>query len=338
MKKIFYLFITAALLSAVILACQDKVPVSGIKMNKDSFPLAVGGTTTLTVEILPLSATNKTITWSTSNSSVATVVDNTSGAALAEGLVTGKAEGTAIITATTKDGKHSTICTVRVINAEPELILVEGGPFTMGCIDGNCDDGSNELPVHEVTLSSYKITKYAVTQQQWEAVMGDNPSRNKGDGLPVESVSWHRVQEFIQKLNTFTGKSYRLPTEAEWEYAARGGRKSTGKKYSGSDNIEAVAWYSSNSGNKTHPVGTKAPNELGIYDMSGNVLEWCSDWYGTYIGGSQTNPTGPISGTMRIVRGGSALNFGANGCRVSFRTGTLPSNSISDLGFRLVHP
>jgi formylglycine-generating enzyme required for sulfatase activity len=159
-----------------------------------------------------------------------------------------------------------------------EMILVRGGTFRMGDTDGQ--GGDNEKPVHNVTLRDFYIGKYPVTQKQWVQVMGSNHSNFKGDDLPVEQVSWNNVQEIIKELNAKTGKKYRLPTEAEWEYAARGGNKSKGYKYSGSNDIDKVAWYADNSGNKTHPVGTKAPNELGIYDMSGNVWEWVNDKYG----------------------------------------------------------
>lgn len=165
-------------------------------------------------------------------------------------------------------------------------------------------------------------------------MMGNNPSNNKGNNSPVEKVSWNDVQEFITKLNQKTGANFRLPTEAEWEYAARGGNKSRGYKYSGSNNIGDVAWYIDNSGSKTHQVGTKAPNELGIYDMSGNVWEWCQDWYGSYSSGSQTNPTGSSSGSYRVIRGGSWRN-NARGCRVSNRDSYTPVNRGSNLGFRL---
>jgi formylglycine-generating enzyme required for sulfatase activity len=218
-----------------------------------------------------------------------------------------------------------------------EFIFVPGGTFTMGATaEQGSDAYDSEKPAHKVTLSSYSIGKYPVTQAQWKAVMGSNPSYFKGDNLPVERVSWEDVQEFIQKLNTLTGKNFRLPTEAEWEYAARGGNKSKGYKYSGSNNLDEVAWYGDNSGGKTHPVGTKAPNELGIYDMSGNVWEWCSDWYGEYSHTAQSNPTGPSSGSLRVLRGGS-WNRDAGDCRVSLRTDSTPTCRSFNIGFRLAH-
>lgn len=221
---------------------------------------------------------------------------------------------------------------------EIEMVWVSGGTFTMGATSEQGSDAfDSEKPAHSVTLSGYYIGKYEVTQAQWKAVMGNNPSYFKGDNLPVEQVSWNDVQEFIRKLNQQTGKSYRLPTEAEWEYAARGGSNSRGYKYSGSNNIGSVAWYDGNSGNTTHAVGTKSPNELGIYDMSGNVYEWCQDWYGSsyYSNSPQRNPQGPASGSDRVCRGGSWI-YSARGFRVSFRDYYSPVIRSYDLGFRLV--
>lgn len=219
---------------------------------------------------------------------------------------------------------------------EIEMVWVSGGTFTMGATsEQGSDADSDEKPAHSVTLSGYYIGKYEVTQKLWKAVMGNNPSNFTGDNLPVENVSWNDVQEFLRKLNRMTGKNYRLPTEAEWEYAARGGSNSSGNKYSGSNNIGSVAWYTENSGSKTHPVGSKSPNELGIYDMSGNVLEWCQDWYGDYSSSSQRNPQGPASGSYRVYRGGGWNNF-AGYCRVSRRGGISPGDGDLNLGFRLV--
>ena len=218
-----------------------------------------------------------------------------------------------------------------------EMVKVEAGTFMMGATSEMKDPYSDEKPVHQVTLTNdYYMGKYEVTQALWQAVMGSNPSNFKGDNLPVEMVSWNDCQEFISKLNSLTGRKFRLPTEAEWEYAARGGKKSRGYQYSGSRKISDVAWYDRNSGSKTHPVGTKQANELGIYDMSGNVWEWCSDWYGSYSSSSQTNPTGSDSGTGRVNRGGSFFDP-ARDCRTSFRSTLVTSDIRSDvLGLRLV--
>lgn len=190
------------------------------------------------------------------------------------------------------------------------MVYVEGGTFMMGT---NYDDNdyfeikADETPAHEVTLSSYYICKYEVTQELWQAVMGDNPSKFKGARLPVEHMRWEVCQEFITRLNSLTGETYRLPTEAEWEFAARGGNKSKGFKFAGSNTLSEVAWYDDNSGNKTHNVGTKKPNELGLYDMSGNAREWCNDLYGeTYYNHSKgaVNPQGPSRGALHVYRGG----------------------------------
>lgn len=211
------------------------------------------------------------------------------------------------------------------------MILVEGGTFQMG----KSADGNDVSPVHNVTLSDYYIGETEVTQELWQAVMGSNPSRFKGNMLPVEQVSWNDCQTFITKLNELTGQNFRLPTEAEWEFAAKGGTQSKGYTYSGSNTIGDVAWYGSNS-SKTHVVATKAPNELGIYDMSGNVWEWCQDWYGSYSSSSQTNPSGPSTGSYRVDRGGSWC-YRATICRTAFRDGSSPTFGINSLGLRLAH-
>ena len=214
------------------------------------------------------------------------------------------------------------------------MVYVEGGTFTMGATSEQKKPDDDEKPTHRVSLSSFYIGKYEVTQALWKAVMGSNPSHWKGDNLPVENVSWNDCQTFLLKLNAMTGQTFRLPTEAEWEFAARGGNKNRGYQYSGSNVLSDVAWYYDNSGNKTHNVGTKAPNELGIYDMSGNVWEWCQDWYGDYHGYSQTNPTGPSSGANRVYRGGS-WGSGAWLCRVAFRDNYTPGSRGNGLGLRL---
>lgn len=223
-----------------------------------------------------------------------------------------------------------------------KMIAVEGGTFQMGATSEQKDSESNKNPVHSVTLSNYHIGETEVTQALWKAVMGNYPSRFAGANRPVEQVSWDDCQTFIQKLNDKTGRNFRLPTEAEWEFAARGGNESRGTKYSGSGNIANVAWYdvdphprdSDSPDLGTHVVKTKSPNELGIYDMSGNVWEWCNDWKGDYSSDSQTNPKGPSSGSYRVCRGGS---WGSNAliCRVSYRSSSSPSYSNYKLGLRL---
>ena len=216
-----------------------------------------------------------------------------------------------------------------------EMVKVEAGTFMMGATSEMKDSYGWEKPVHQVTLTNdYYMGKYEVTQALWQAVMGSNPSEYKGDNLPVETVSWNDCQKFISKLNSLTGRMFRLPTEAEWEYAARGGKESRGYQYSGSSNISDVAWYDENSGSKTHPVGTKQANELGIYDMTGNVWEWCSDWYSSYSSSSQTNPTGSDSGSARVSRGGG-WNCNASYCRLSVRFYYTPDFRLDILGLRL---
>lgn len=214
-----------------------------------------------------------------------------------------------------------------------DMITVQGGTFMMGSDTGEAD----EQPIHSVTLSTFKIAKYEITQRLWVAVMGTNPSQFTGDDIrPVEKVSWNDVQQFLTKLNQMTGKTYRLPTEAEWEFAAHGGNQSLGYTYAGSNDINTVAWYVSNSGSTTHPVGTKAPNELGIFDMSGNVYEWCNDWYSdTYYNISPSvNPPGPSAGTRRVLRGGSHYD---DDCRTTARYGGFyPYTNSFNVGARIV--
>ncbi len=225
---------------------------------------------------------------------------------------------------------------INVNGVEFNMIFVEGGTFQMGATSEQGSDAyDNEKPVHQVTLSDYYIGETEVTQELWQAVMGSNPSDfNTSNQLPVELVTWNDCQTFITRLNELTGKQFRLPTEAEWEYAARGGNLSQGYTYSGSNDINAVAWYRDNSDDMTHEVGTKAPNELGIYDMTGNVEEWCQDWYGSYSSDAQTNPTGPSSGSRRVYRGGFCWTP-VWGCRVSYRFSCKPSDTYNYIGLRL---
>jgi len=220
-------------------------------------------------------------------------------------------------------------------NIIANMVYVEGGTFMMGATSEQGDDAFDiEEPAHRVTLSSFSIGRYEVTQEEWEAVMGTNPSNFKGAKNPVETVSWNDCKQFINKLNSVTGLSFRLPSEAEWEFAARGGNESKGYKYSGSNNPDAVAWYLDNSGKITHHVGMKKPNELGLYDMSGNVYEWCEDWYDDYRVSAPTNPQGPSMGSSRVCRGG-CWTIGARGSRVSYRTQATPNHQYDFVGFRL---
>lgn len=283
------------------------------------------------------------------------------------------------------------------LDLEIPMIHVQGGVFQMGASESGQVVDTREQPAHDVSLWSYNIARHEVTQAQWKAVMGHNPSIFKGNDLPVENISWNDVQEFIQKLNTMTGKKYRLPTEAEWEYAARGGIRGVriwkelsveernawlakhphlegrtfgavsntydnnnfvdafgmelfyeikdksirdkmlrkkGNIYSGSNEIDQVAWYGINANSQPHPIGTKSPNALGIYDMSGNLAEWCSDWYGNYSESASSNPKGPSAGTFRVVRGGS-WDTDKEDCKVISRNYAEPDYRSSSIGFRL---
>lgn len=247
-----------------------------------------------------------------------------------------------------------TVKNVHLLQIPPfmPMITVLGGTFTMGCTSEQSGCSSDEKPNHQVTLSAYEIGKCEVTQKQWRTVMGTNPSDFTGDNRPVDRVSWNDVIIFCNTLSTREGltpvytvdgstvtanwnaNGYRLPTEAEWEYAARGGASSTNTIFSGSNSIDSVAHYKFNSGNKTHDVGIKKPNQLGIHDMSGNVLEWCWDWYGNYSSSSQTDPKGPPSGTLHSIRGGSWY-FDVEYCRVAYRFGSMSNVKDNTRGFRV---
>ena len=229
------------------------------------------------------------------------------------------------------------------------MVKVEGGTYMMGATAEQGSDADNDEDAHEVTLSDYYIGKYEVTQAEWEAVMGERPTSDGdkwtskyglGGNYPAYNISWNDCRAFIRKLNELTGLQFKLPTEAQWEYAARGGNRSRGNKYSGGDNLGAVAWYWDNSGNGTHPVGGKQANELGLYDMSGNVWEWCSDWYGGsyYSSSPQTDPTGPSSGSYRsyrVLRGGSWVDIATTLCRVALRSGNSVTYRDDNRGMRL---
>jgi formylglycine-generating enzyme required for sulfatase activity len=226
-----------------------------------------------------------------------------------------------------------------IVGISFNMCMVEGGTFSIGATpEQGIYAGYDEKPSIEVQLSDFSIADTPVTQNLWVALMGENPSHFRGDELPVERVTWDECMQFIEKLNAVTGESFRLPTEAEWEYAARGGNRTLKTKYSGSDDdhIDDYVWYKNNSMG-TQPVKTKLPNELGIYDMSGNVSEWCSDWYyNSYaIGGTRNNPTGPTAGTARVIRGGS-WNDKAINCRISKRASLNPAYRSKQVGFRLL--
>lgn len=219
---------------------------------------------------------------------------------------------------------------------QENMILVEGGSFTMGCTDEHGDECfNNEKPTHNVTLSGFYIGKYEVSFSKWEAVTGEYPSSyDECAECPVTQVSPDDFQDFLDSLNSLTGKNYRLPTEAEWEFAARGGSKATPTLYAGSDDINDAAWYSENSNEQARTVGEKQPNELGLYDMSGNVWEWCSDYYGEYTDESETNPDGPQSGSNQVLRGGSFSDAEAI-IRIPRRNSYSPSTRSGNFGYRL---
>ncbi len=292
--------------------------------------------------VSPDGTVDTAVSWTSEDETIATVS--------ADGTVKGIANGIVRIFATTADGIVG-YCTV-IVGRQLEftvdgvtfsMILVEHGTFTMGATPEQQSPDRNESPTHVTISQDYYIGETEVTQALWKAVTGYSPSsgdsqwsssRGLGDNYPAYSISYTDVQDFITKLNAKTGKTFRMPTEAEWEYAARGGNKSKGYQYSGSNTIGDVAWYSGNSSSKTHQVKTKAANELGIYDMSGNVYEWCSDWYDSYSSSSVTDPTGPTSGPTRVARGGSWVCDAWN-CRVANRDASSPSNRYTNYGVRI---
>ena len=230
----------------------------------------------------------------------------------------------------------STILTVPVkAGINIKLVVVEGGTFSMGAMSSDVVAFNDEKTQHEVTLRTYAIGQTEVTQGLWKSVMDNNPSVFKGDELPVENVTWKDCQTFIARLNTLTGLNFRLPTEAQWEFAARGGNKSRGTTFSGSNQYAEVGWCYKNSKHSTHRVAQLQPNEIGIYDMTGNVFEWCSDLYGTYSPLSQDNPAGTVNGSNRISRGG-CFSYSESRARLTMRNNLPPSTKYSGLGLRIV--
>ena len=232
-------------------------------------------------------------------------------------------------------GAMSCLQAQNIKESDIEVVYIPSGSFTMGCTyEQGSDCSYDEKPSHQVRLGAYAIAKYEVTQKLWKAVMGNNPSRVQGDDLPVHNVTWEEVQTFIARLNQMTGMNYRLPTEAEWEYAARGGAQAMSSQYSGNADLNVVGWYSENSESKVHPVGLKQPNALGLYDMSGNVWEWCNDVYGFYSDQDQENPQGPEKGSTRVTRGGCYAAL-AKMCRTTTRKSLYQGGSDNATGFRL---
>ena len=315
--------------------------VTGITLDKTSVSIKPGSTTQLTATVSPDNANDKRVTWTSSNTAVAAVDNN--------GKVTAVKEGTATITVqSVSNSSIKATCQVTVAVDRTFTVggvtftmkLVEAGTFQMGSTTGE----SNEAPIHSVTISKdYYLGETEVTQALWKAVTGYSPTSGgttwsipygSGNNYPAYHISYEDVQSFITKLNSLTGENFRMPTEAEWEFAARGGNKSKGYTYSGSNTVGEVAWYDGNSSSQTHTVKIKAANELGIYDMSGNVWEWCSDWYDTYGSSAQTDPAGPTTGTKRVYRGGGWTYY-ATGCRCAYRSSTTPSIRGRHLGVRL---
>ena len=322
--------------------CQVTVVVqgvTGITLDKTRVSLEPGSMTQLTPTVYPDNAYDKSITWNSSNTDVATVDNN--------GKVTAISEGISLITVqSVRNSNIKATCQVTVSTDRAFTVggvtfimkLVEAGTFQMGGTEYDW-----EKPIHSVTITkNYYIGETEVTQALWKAVTGHSPTTDGntwsttdgiGDNYPAYYISYEDVQKFITKLNSMTGENFRMPTEAEWEFAARGGNKSKGYTYSGSNTIGNVAWYNGNA-SRTNIVKTKAANELGIYDMSGNVWEFCSDWYGSYSSSAQTNPTGSATGTDRVVRGGGYY-FDSTLCRCTHRSYGPPSSRGSGVGFRL---
>lgn len=318
------------LTTSIVLFLFTSCEKTDIQLNKTAFTLNIGETETLVATVLPDNEENMTVNWTSSNTAVATVD--------LHGQVTAKAVGTAIITASIVN--KTAKCTVTVIEKavsieEPEMIFVEGGTFMFGCTDDECDSLNEftfEQPAVEKTVKSFYIAKYPVTQKLWKEVMGDFPQGftesncGKGNNYPMCCINFIEVQEFILKLNQATGKEYGLPSSIEWEYAARGGNKSKGYKYSGSDNIDEVAWYKENSNGALHPVGQKKANELGIYDMSGNVEEWVGNLWA------------PKPKSEMYQKRNGSWNSTKFNCRVSAYSATITYFRSTQWGFRLVLP
>ena len=232
-------------------------------------------------------------------------------------------------------GTSSVFMNPELLPNEKDFVTIQGGIFDMGS-----NEFVNERPIHQVTISDFKMSRYEITQKQWQNVMGNHPSANKEcENCPVEKISWDDAMGYIQKLNQLTGKHYRLPTEAEWEYAAKGGKKNRNFSYSGSNSISLIAWCMINSGLSTHPVGKKEPNELGLYDMTGNVWEWCSDWFDAeyYLYSEKNNPSGPkFASGGRVLRGGGYFDLDEV-MKITHRGNGVPTRRDNDIGFRIVY-
>lgn len=309
----------------VMAMCHIKVrevPIESLSLVKDYVVMEVGDHSELTVVLNPDVTGGVTLTWESTDETVVTVIN---------GEVTAVAPGVCDVIVRCQDKEASceiaVLKTVSVNGVSFSMMPVRGGTFIMGAPLTQTGSNVNEKPQHPVTLSDYMIGVTEVTQELWHAVMGYTPGHFKGHPKrPVENVSWTDCEAFIKALNERTGLTFQFPTEAQWEYAAKGGDRSKGYVFAGSDSIMPVAWYYTNSSAVgedhpdygTHDVATKRPNELQIYDMSGNVNEWCADWYAAYTADAQTNPTGPASGNYKVFRSGCWNDY-AKVCRVCFR-------------------
>ncbi len=330
----------------LITACKKEVTIT-VKSNNESWGKVTGGGTyakgtEITLKATPTMSTYKFVKWEDGNTDNPRKVV-VKKAATYTAVFEKTAGGGGILPGGSLDIHTGIACIDALAN---DMILVSGGTFLMGAIDTDDDAWNNERPQHSVTLSDFYICKYEVTQELWVAVMGCNPTYNndgwteqygKGDKYPAYRISWNDCDTFIQKLNAKTGLKFRLPTEAEWEFAAKGGNVTNKYTYAGSNTIDDVAWYSGNSDSKTHEVGNKQGNELGLYDMSGNVWEWCSDWYDvTYYRDSRdaVDPQGPTTGTCRVTRGGGYSDE-AKSCRVLRRDYVHPRICYTSYGMRL---
>ena len=371
-KKSFLCLVVTMMVAAFgffIVSCDDDKPAPMLEVSPENLQLDDNGEGTLTISSNTKWEVSTTASWlsfstmSGVGNGQVTVRANGSSTSDRTAIVTIKADNIsrqAVVTqaAQEKPSEPDTptqedVLTINVAGVTFKMIHVEGGTFFMGATAEQLDDAyDDEKPAHSVTLSSYYIGETEVTQQLWQVVTGQKPTNDGyqwdseyglGPNRPAYYISWDDCQEFITKLNALTGRNFRMPTEAEWEFAARGGTKNKGYKYSGSNTIGDVAWYTVNSYDKgssspgygTHDVATKQPNELGLYDMSGNVWEWCSDWYGSsyYSSSPSTAPTGPTSGSLRVGRGGGWDCY-AKYCRVSYRYWNADGRSIG-LGLRL---
>ncbi len=354
MKKSSYVFTIIILVSIIMMvACHRESHEKQITrfVITQVTPMAIGqiDQSRLTIEVLVPEGTDLSHLMPTIEVSPKAKVSPASGTFVdfsspVKYTVTAEDGTTAKYTVTVKEILAEETFTVGGVSFK--MIKVEGGTFLMGAqntdpTQDNYDslavntEFCSESPVHRVTLKDFYIGQYEVTQELWEAVLGSNPSHHQGKQSPVETVSWNECQTFISQLNSLTGRTFSLPTEAQWEYAARGGQKSRNTTYSGSNNLDEVAWHDDNAGRTTHNVGTKSPNELGLYDMTGNVSEWCQDYYGKYPADSQTQPTGPDSGTNRVYRGGGTGST-PKYSRVSYRIADSPRLHSGTLGLRLV--